>query len=389
MGRYMNVVIVSLAFLPAEQNGGVPFSAFYLAESIKKLGNTVSVFTTNKNGTSKLNVLTNQWTTYKEIPVFYSEIDNSSYIKINSDKSVLSNLIRDSDLVISSSTFWVHLGLLAALYSIRYKKVHFVYLRGLFDSWALENRKLLKIIFIYTQGKLISKSATAFVALSNSEKESVLKVYPKSTVHVIPNGCPEVTVENNQLLGFSHLGINYKNYLLYIGRITKKKGLEQTISAFNMFNRNSVHKLLIAGPIDPDYEEEFNILMNNKSDSIVVLGPSRGELKSTLFASSRAVILTSKSEGMPMSILEAMAYGKPVIISSQCNLPEVSIYSAGWIVDHDDTNAISMAIKSCFENESLYAERSKNAENTARKLFAWSSVASSVMDLHATFYKNE
>ena len=55
---------------------------------------------------------------------------------------------------------------------------------------------------------------------------------------------------------------------------------------------------------------------------VVFYGPAFGEEKDALFRSSDAFILPSLSEGLPMAVLEAWAYGLPVLMTPECNLPE-------------------------------------------------------------------
>lgn len=52
------------------------------------------------------------------------------------------------------------------------------------------------------------------------------------------------------------------------------------------------------------------------------LGPQFGAEKDACYRNCDAFILPSVSEGLPMAVLEAWAYGKPVLMTSQCNLPE-------------------------------------------------------------------
>ena len=55
---------------------------------------------------------------------------------------------------------------------------------------------------------------------------------------------------------------------------------------------------------------------------VVFFGSAFGEEKEALLRSAEAFILPSFSEGLPMSVLEAWAYGLPVVMTPECNLPE-------------------------------------------------------------------
>ncbi|MCX6961478.1 MAG: glycosyltransferase [Verrucomicrobia bacterium] len=55
---------------------------------------------------------------------------------------------------------------------------------------------------------------------------------------------------------------------------------------------------------------------------VVFFGPAFGKEKEALLRGAEAFILPSFSEGLPMSVLEAWAYGLPVVMTPECNLPE-------------------------------------------------------------------
>ena len=68
-------------------------------------------------------------------------------------------------------------------------------------------------------------------------------------------------------------------------------------------------------------------------ESVVFLGPKFGEEKAACYRNCDAFILPSFSEGLPMVILEAWAYGKPVLMTPECNLPEGFAASAALRVE--------------------------------------------------------
>jgi poly(glycerol-phosphate) alpha-glucosyltransferase len=56
--------------------------------------------------------------------------------------------------------------------------------------------------------------------------------------------------------------------------------------------------------------------------SVFFLGPKFGEEKAAAYRNASAFILPSLSEGLPMVVLEAWAYARPVLMTGECNLPE-------------------------------------------------------------------
>jgi poly(glycerol-phosphate) alpha-glucosyltransferase len=56
--------------------------------------------------------------------------------------------------------------------------------------------------------------------------------------------------------------------------------------------------------------------------SVIFLGPRFGADRDACYRACDAFVLPSLSEGLPMTVLEAWAYAKPVLMTSECNLPE-------------------------------------------------------------------
>ncbi len=69
--------------------------------------------------------------------------------------------------------------------------------------------------------------------------------------------------------------------------------------------------------------------------SLLFLGPQFGDAKAACYANCDAFILPSLSEGLPMVVLEAWAYAKPVLMTNECNLPEGFAASAALRISTD------------------------------------------------------
>ncbi len=78
--------------------------------------------------------------------------------------------------------------------------------------------------------------------------------------------------------------------------------------------------LAIAGWDQGGYEKELKRIA--AVPSVVFLGPLFDEDKDTAYRVCDAFILPSLSEGLPITVLEAWAYAKPVLMTRECNLPE-------------------------------------------------------------------
>jgi len=85
------------------------------------------------------------------------------------------------------------------------------------------------------------------------------------------------------------------------------------------------------------HEQELRALASTQglNESVHFIGPQFEELKAACFQAADAFILPSVSEGLPMTVLEAWAYGLPVLMTRQCNLPEGQAARAALMMEPD------------------------------------------------------
>ena len=105
------------------------------------------------------------------------------------------------------------------------------------------------------------------------------------------------------------------SYILFLARIVPEKGLHYLIKAFQKVNTEK--KLVIAGGASHTntYLKEIEEMV--KQDSrIIMTGFVQGEELEELFSNCYLYCLPSDVEGMPLSLLEAMSYGKNCLVSN-------------------------------------------------------------------------
>jgi poly(glycerol-phosphate) alpha-glucosyltransferase len=113
--------------------------------------------------------------------------------------------------------------------------------------------------------------------------------------------------------------------LLFLGRLHPKKGIAELIDGWKLSRaRRNSWVLEIVGWDDGGYEKALRERIGRAgvAKSVTWSGPLFGTSKDTALRRASAFILPSLSEGLPMTVLEAWAYGLPVLKTSQCNLPE-------------------------------------------------------------------
>ena len=98
-----------------------------------------------------------------------------------------------------------------------------------------------------------------------------------------------------------------------------------------------------------------------------------GDLKTDLLARADLFVLPSIGEGQSMAILEALASGTPVIISPECNFPDVEEVKAGAIVERD-ANLVAQAISRFLADSALRSAASDAAFALARDRYGWPAI---------------
>ncbi|MCI6997567.1 MAG: glycosyltransferase family 4 protein [Eubacterium sp.] len=190
------------------------------------------------------------------------------------------------------------------------------------------------------------------------EKENVVRC---PVIHMA-NFLPEKTLYPND--------IKVGNYILYFGRLGPEKGIMKLVQAFFQANLNIPLYIVGDGPMLPQIKKLICEL--DLENSIRLLGFKEGEELKKIVEESRCVCLPSEwYENGPYSIMEAMAMGKPAIVSDIGGLPElVEDGITGYIVKHGDVETLSHALK---KMEELTSERivtmGKEAQNRAKQKF--------------------
>ncbi|MFT3782111.1 MAG: glycosyltransferase [Nibricoccus sp.] len=134
-----------------------------------------------------------------------------------------------------------------------------------------------------------------------------------------------------------------KNCLLFLGRVHVKKGADLLLRAFAQTLRGNqvavepLH-LVIAGPDDHAYAQELKALAVEMgvAKRITWTGMLTGDLKWGAFYNSSAFILPSHQENFGIAVAEALACGKPVLISDKVNIwREIAEDHAGLVAPDD------------------------------------------------------
>jgi glycosyltransferase involved in cell wall biosynthesis len=158
---------------------------------------------------------------------------------------------------------------------------------------------------------------------------------------------PEFTAD--MVLAFEQTaGFALKDFLLFMGRIDVKKGVELLVAAYNKLcaKQKILPKLVIAGPgLDTDYGRKI-VALAESNENIVFPGMLTGHSKWGAFYSCNAFVLPSHQENFGIAVVEAMACGKAVLISDQVNIWEEIVGGKGGVAESDDEKGTNKMLES-------------------------------------------
>ena len=179
------------------------------------------------------------------------------------------------------------------------------------DKWGLAAKTMLKV-----GERMGCKYAAEVIVISNVIKNLIAKKYGRTEhVHLIYNGVPKPEICEFPEY-FEKLGIEKGKYILGMCRFVPEKRLHDLVESFSSIRPlPSDLKLVLAG--DTDFEDDYSrgLKKKAKENGVVLTGFVKGRKLHSLLTNCRCYCLPSSHEGLPISLLEAMSYRVPVVVS--------------------------------------------------------------------------
>lgn len=165
--------------------------------------------------------------------------------------------------------------------------------------------------------KQAAKYADEIIVLSENIKKYFKEKYNRET-EFIPNGVTIPKLCNPNII-FKKWNLKKDDYILSLSRIVPEKGIHYLIKAWKLLkcDEKKGKKLVIAGGSSHslDYYNQLKEMAKN-DETIIFTDFVQGQLLDELFSNSYLYVLPSDIEGMPVSLLEAQAYGNICLVSN-------------------------------------------------------------------------
>ena len=195
----------------------------------------------------------------------------------------------------------------------------------------------------------------AFIAPCQFMQKSIAHRIPEEKIHLLYNGIDVNTVQASD---------EDDDYVLFLGRLVPEKGAETLLKAHA--KSGQAWKLVIAGtgPLHTVLKSQYN-------PSILVGYLAGDALKEMIRKASVVVVPSEWYENCPMSVLEAMAYGKPLVGSKIGGIPElVEDSKTGLLYEAGDVDGLQFALNQLMKSKELRQNMGKAGRERVMKYFS-------------------
>lgn len=206
------------------------------------------------------------------------------------------------------------------------------------------------------------------LVLSASWQTFVTRIAPRARVQVLPN---YVTVPDEPAGGHGGPLVT----VLFLGVVGKRKGVFDLLPAMALAVEGAPQlRLLVGGNGEVEHARQLAESLNLQQH-VQFLGWVAGEQKEKLLRQADVYILPSHNEGLPMSVLEAMSFGLPVVTTRVGGIPElVTDDEDGVLVEAGDVAAIAAALVRLAQQPSERARLGAGARARVQAAYADSTV---------------
>lgn len=373
----MNVLHVVPTYLPAYRYGGPIYSVHGLCKALARRKHTIDVFTTNVDGPSDSKVPLEDPIDIDGVKVTYFATKYSRFLYVApSMAKMLSKKIKLYDLIHIHSIFRYPTSLAASV-ARRHNIPYIISPRGMLIKDLVRKRNFfLKTSWIYFIERKNLELANGIHVTSSLEAREVERFhFNLPHIYDIPNGAelPPGNPTESKLSPNVNSVINASAFILFLGRINWKKGLDRLIQSLTYLP--DIY-LIVAGDNENNYRMALEKLAvkHKVKNHVVFTDRVDGQDKAKLLINAKLLVLPSYSENFGNVILEAMSLGCPVVVTPEVGLAEtVKKYNAGIVVCNEP-ETLGKAISNTISNSDLLQQMGANGKKAFENHFSWEKV---------------
>ena len=388
----MRILHVVPTYLPAVRYGGPIFAVHGLCRALASRGHEIEVLTTNVNGPENSAVPIGVPVSLNGVKVRYF---SSNFLRrlyyAPSMARALKQDIANFDVVHLHSVFlwptWA-----AACFARKANVPYLISPRGMLVKELIKRRsRFVKSAWINLIEKANLERASAIHVTSELEGAELSRFkWQLPPISMIANGIDEYErVSQTEPEADVKEVVVDQPLVLFLGRISWKKGLERLLSAFA---QTRIATLAIAGTDDEGIVPQLRRLAEQLqiNDRVRFLPRTvLGRDKECLFAAARVFVLPSYSENFGNTILEAMQRGVPVVVTPEVGAAQIVREACGGIVVRGDRDLLGDAISRLVEDQPLARSMGEAGQRYVLEHYGWPRIAAQMEALYESLRQND
>ena len=248
---------------------------------------------------------------------------------------------------------------------------------GGWEREVLKGRnRLVKWFWILVKERRLWNGASFVQAVSKSELNYLKQKLKAPRVEFVPNGT-DAPLHVTPIDG--------RDILLFMGRYAiHQKGLDRLMAAILQLKNEhkKIPRVVLAGADFRDgqqYVRNF-VIENQLENEVEIHGPVHGLVKDDLFNRARIFLHTSRWEGLPLVLLEALAHGVPCLLTKGTNIADEWEEKGCALKVDDSSESIALGILDMLKED--LQKYSNNARRLAINEYAWDAVAARLLILY-------
>lgn len=372
----MKLLAVVPSYLPGFRYGGPIRSVHGLARALVERGHAVTVFTTDRDEGTRLDVPLDRPVSVDGVEVRYFEARGPGRLRYAPRMArALAAEVGEFDLVHTHGLF--HWPGQAAGRAARAAGVPLVVApRGMLIRQMLERRgRWRKRLWLELVERENLGAAAALHLTAELEREELPRLgFALPTNFVLPNGVePFVPADPAGVRAdVAALLARHPRTVLFLGRLNWKKGLDRLVAAVSAWPRD-VH-LIVAGPDDGgEAALRRQVAAAGLGERVTLVGAVSGDTRAALLAGARLLVLPSYSENFGNVVLEAWSAGTPAAVTPAVGAASlVATVGAGFVVEGD---GLGPALGAALEREELLRSMGRAGAAAVAGELGWARIA--------------
>lgn len=231
--------------------------------------------------------------------------------------------------------------------------------------------------------KAAVRHADEIIVVSKNLQSYFFETYGRQTVY-IPNAPASYAESDPNFAYGTSLGLNQGKYILFLGRLVPEKRPDLLIEAFQAL-KPAGWKLVLAGGVSDTnlFTSKLSDLADGNPD-IIFAGEIRGTRLAEIVRGSGLFVLPSDLEGLPLSMLEAMSQGIPVLASDIPPHQQLINDQRGHLFRAGDINSCIQGLEWAIAHPQEMAVMAKKAQQHVEKYYNWDHITAENLRIYTT-----